>query len=66
TALRKHFRSPKGRATPSRNHKNKHGTLLLAEGMVLRSPTVQLIPCRGVLAALSECDEAALSGQRLL
>ncbi len=47
-------------------HKNKHCALLLVEGMVLRTPVVQLIPCRGVLAALSECDEAALSGQRLL
>lgn len=46
-------------------HKNKHCTPLLAEGMVLRTPTVQLIPCWDVLAALNECDEA-LSGQRLL
>lgn len=46
-------------------HKNKHRAPLLPEGMVLGTPTVQLIPLRGVLAALSECGEA-LSGQRLL
>lgn len=37
----------------------------LAEGMVLGTPTVQLILRRGALAALSERGEA-LSGQRLL
>lgn len=46
-------------------HKNKHRSPLLPEGMVLGTSTVQLIPLRGVLAALSECGEA-LSGQRLL
>lgn len=44
---------------------NKHRAPLLAEEMVLGTPTVQLIPRRGTLAALSERGEA-LSGQRLL
>ena len=46
-------------------HKNKHCALLPTEVMVHRTPTAQLIPGWGVLAALSECNEA-LSGQLLL
>lgn len=35
-------------------------------GMVLKPPHSSAYPVLGVLAALSECDEAALSGQHLL